>query len=211
MCIRDRIWIPQALQVDDPRQQQVIDRLRSDARAGHGADLLESTLEDLRTVIQGALEKVKQRKQAAAAAPEPAAEGGAAVASAYLLYDERDAQAVAPWADFLFNAGVEVIHPVFQGDEAEVREYHEENLRTADAVVIFYGSANEVWIRRKFRELQKIAGYGRTKPAAVVAVCTLPPKTPEKERFRTHEGIVVQQCEGLSPTAWQPIVARLKC
>jgi hypothetical protein len=206
------IWIPQALQVEDPRQQQVIDRLRSDARTGQSADLLESTLEDLRTVIQGALEKVKARKQSAAAKaePEPATEGGAAVASAYLLYDERDASAVAPWADFLFNAGVEVIHPVFEGDEAEVREYHEENLRVADAVVIFYGSANEVWIRRKFRELQKMAGYGRTKPAAVVAVCTLPPKTPEKERFRTHEGIVVQQCDGLSPTPWQPIVASLK-
>src|SRR5262249_23812184 len=125
------IWIPQALQVDDPRQQQVIDRLRSDARTGQSADLLESTLEDLRTVIQGALEKVKARKQQAAAEkPESATEGDSAVASAYLLYDERDGQAVAPWADFLFNAGAEVIHPVFEGDEAEVREYHEENLRT---------------------------------------------------------------------------------
>ena len=76
--------------------------------------------------------------------------------------------------------------------------------------MIFYGAANELWLRRKFRELQKIAGYGRTKPAPVVAVCLLPPKTPEKERFRTHEAIVVPQWDGLSPDPWQPIIARLK-
>jgi hypothetical protein len=204
------IWIPQGLQVEDSRQRQVIDRLRTDARTGQNADLLESTLEDLRTVVQGALEKVKARKAAAAGSATAALSAGTAVATAYLLYDQRDGYAVLPSADLLFNEGLEVIHPVFEGDEGEIREYHEENLRTADAVVIFYGSANEVWIRRKFREIQKIAGYGRTKPAPVVAVCTLPPKTPEKERFRSHECTVVPQGDGLSRNAWQPIVARLK-
>ena len=53
--------------------------------------------------------------------------------SVYLIYDQRDAAAVSPWADFLFEQGLEVMHPVFEGDEAEVREYHEENLRTATA------------------------------------------------------------------------------
>ena len=64
---------------------------------------------------------------------------------------------IGPWADFLFNH-CEVIHPVFNGDEAEVREYHEENLKTCQGALIFYGAGNEVWLRRKLRELQKSAG-----------------------------------------------------
>jgi hypothetical protein len=204
------VWIPQGLQVDDPRQQQVIDKLRMDPRMGHGADLLESSLEDLQTIIQDVLASARAPKPAPHASPGPSTAAAPGLARVYLVYDERDAAVISPWADFLFEQGVEVMHPVFEGDEAEVREYHEENLRTSDGVVIFFGAASELWLRRKFRELQKIAGYGRTKSAPVVAVCLLPPKTPEKERFRTHEAIVVPQWDGLSPDPWQPILARLK-
>jgi len=204
------VWIPPGLEVEDPRQQHVIDRLRADARAAHASDLLETPLEDLRAVINDTLERGRAARAAPRAASAPSTPAAPAVACVYLLYDERDTDLVSPWADFLFDRGLEVIRPVFQGDEKDVREYHEENLRVADGVVIFFGAANELWLRRKFSELQKIAGYGRTKPAAAVAVCLLSPKTPEKDRFRTHEALVVSQYDGLSPDPWQPIIIRFK-
>ena len=196
------VWIPPDLHIDDPRQQQVIARLRADPRGAQDSDLLETPLEDLRTVIHETLERP---------APKPAplrAETPAITTPAvYFLYDERDTDSVSPWADLLFNKGLEVIHPTFKGD---IRAYHEENLRTADAVVIFFGSADEPWLRRKFSDLQKIPGYGRTKPAPVVVVCLLPPQTPEKQRFRTHDATVIPQYDGPSPDPWLPIIARLK-
>lgn len=199
------VWIPPGLQVDDPRQQQVIGRLRADPRAAQDSDLLETPLEDLRTVIHDTLEKGRA-PQTPPVGPRPAT----AVPSVYLVYDERDSDVVSPWADLLFDQGLEVIRPVFKGNESDLREYHEDNLRTADGVVIFFGAASELWLRRKFSELQKIAGYGRAKPAPLVAVCVLPPKTPEKQRFRTHEATVVPQYDGLSAEPWLPIIARLK-
>ena len=204
------VWIPQGLQVEDPRQRKVIDQLRTDPRMGPGADVLESPLEGLLTVIQDTLERARVRKPAPPASPGVSTAALPDVARVYLMYDARDAAVASPYADFLFEQGVEVIHPIFEGDEAEVREYHEENLRTSDGVVIFFGVANEAWLRRKFSELQKIAGYGRTKPAPVVAVCLLPPRTPEKDRYRTHEALVVPQWDGLSPDSWKPIIARLR-
>ena len=90
--------------------------------------------------------------------------------------------------DLLFREQFEVLQPLFEGDEAEIREYHEENLRTCDGVLIFYGAANEMWLRRKLRELQKSAGYGRTKPPAGGGICLLPPDTPEKERVPHARG-----------------------
>jgi hypothetical protein len=126
------------------------------------------------------------------------------------VYEQADAAAVSPWADFLFEQGLDVVHPVFEGTEAQVRACHEESLRTSDGVVIFAAVAHPLWLRRKFSELQKIPGYGRTKPAPVVAVCLLPPRTPDKERFRTHEAIVIPQWEGLSPQPWQQVIDRLK-
>jgi len=204
------VWIPPGLQVTDPRQQEVIDRMRMDPRMGPGADLLEKPLDELRTVIKDALERGHAAKTTPAALPTPSTAGSTGVPSVYLLYDQGDASAVSPWADFLFKQGVDVVHPVFEGDELSVRECHEESLRTSDAVVIFDATAHPLWLRRKFSELKKIPGYGRTKPAPVVAVCLLPPKTADKERFRSHEAIVISQWDGLSPDPWLPIIARLK-
>lgn len=204
------VWIPPNLQVTDPRQQDVIDRLRMDPRMGPGTDLLEKPLDELRVLIQAALERKRVAKPSAPPPVTAPTNGSTEVPSVYLMYDQSDATAISPWADFLFEQGLDVVHPVFEGDEAEVRGCHEESLRTADGVVIFDATAHPLWLRRKFSELKKIPGYGRTKPAPVVAVCLLAPKTADKERFRTHEADVLQQWDGVSADRWQPIIARLK-
>jgi hypothetical protein len=76
-------------------------------------------------------------------------------------------------------------------------------------VLIFYGSTNECWLRRKLREVQKSPGYGRTKPAPVVGIALAPPRTPDKERFRTHEAMVIPQFDGFSPDALQQFISSL--
>ena len=199
------LWIPTGLQIEDVRQRKVIEQLRMDPRIHEGADLLETFLEDLRTVIQDRL------KQAQKPPPEPTAPTAAVenLLQLYLIYDQPDAEMASPWANFLFERGFEVIHPVFEGDEAEVREYHEENLRSCDGALILYGAASECWLRRKLRELQKSPGYGRTKSLPVIAISLVHPKTVDKERFRTHEAIVIPQFDGFSPDPLQLFVSRL--
>jgi len=205
------LWIPPGLQVEDERQRKVIEHLRIDPRIQKGADLLETFLEDLRTVIQ---ERLKEA-QKPAPAPAPPRPGGSVVAGSgharlYFIYDQRDALITSPWEDFLFEQELEVIRPVFEGDEAEIREYHEENLRSCDGALIFYGSGNECWLRRKLRELQKSPGYGRSKPLPTVAISLIPPRTSDKERFRTHEALVIPQWDGFSAEPLQPLISSLK-
>lgn len=200
------LWIPQGLQVLDERQRKVIERFRTDSHSLNGADLLETFLEDLRTVIHDRLRKIESEPQI----PSPVASAAADLQRIYLIYDKRDAEETAAWADFLFEKGFELVRPVFEGDEAEIREDHEENLRTCDAALIFYGAGNECWLRRKLRELQKSAGYGRSKPAPVLGIVLLAPKTGDKEHFRSHEATVIPQFEGFSPGPLQPFVSRLQ-
>jgi hypothetical protein len=200
------LWIPPGLQVTDERQRYVIEQLRMDPRIQKGADLLETSLEDFRTVIherlsQAATTEVTSSRKAATAKN---------IVQLYLIYDQRDTDVASPWADFLFEKEIEVIHPVFEGDEAEIREYHEENLRNCDAALILYGTASECWLRRKLRELQKSAGYGRTKPVPIVAISLIPPAAPEKERFRTHEAMLIPQLNGFSVEPLQPFISLMK-
>jgi len=201
------LWVPTGLQVADDRQRKVLEHIRTDSRVLEGADLLETYLEDLRTIIHSRLQRHADEKVPAVGGSTPSTGAHARV---YLIYDQRDAETSSAWADFLFEQGFEVIRPVFEGDTAEIRDDHDENLRTCDAALILYGSANECWLRRKLRELQKSFGYGRTKPAPLVGISLVPPRTLDKERFRTHEAMVIPQLEGFSPDPLRRFVSGLQ-
>ena len=61
----------------------------------------------------------------------------------------------------------------------------------------------------ELRELEKIAGLGRTKPRPIVVICLAPPRTVQKERFQTYDALVLPMWEGFSPEPLQDVVTRL--
>ena len=111
---------------------------------------------------------------------------------------------MAPWADLLFQS-FEIVHPLFEGDEREVREAHEEALRHCDGVLLFYGAGNEAWLRRKLTEVQKSPGTRAHQgaaalvrgagPAAHASQGTVPhpllPRRPPVGRMRPHAAAAV--------------------
>ena len=201
------VWIQPGLQVEDERQRQFIAHLRMDPGFQNGSDLLETPLEKLQTAVLDLINPPPPK-------PSPntqneMASGGSA-ARVYFIFDQRDQEAARPWSEFLFDAGLEVLPAGFDGSEAEIREYHEENLRTCEAVLIHYGTANEFWLRKQLREIQKAPGYGRADPIRVVAIVLAPPNSAQKQHFRTHEAMVFSQLEGFAPDALRPFTEVLK-
>src|SRR5260370_2171016 len=97
------LWIPPGLQVDDDRQRKVIERLRMDPRTMNGADLLETFLEDLKTVIHDRLRRAEKPQLPA----QISVAGGKNLCRVYLIFDHRDFELTFPWADFLFERRVE--------------------------------------------------------------------------------------------------------
>ncbi|NIM11145.1 MAG: hypothetical protein GTO45_04095, partial [Candidatus Aminicenantes bacterium] len=85
-----------------------------------------------------------------------------------------------------------------------------ENLKSCDAVLIYYGAGNELWVRSITRDLTKITGYGRTRPLQVKAVFLAPPLTQSKERFRSHGLFVISGMEGFSPELLEPFMEMVK-
>lgn len=182
------IWLPPDLEPDDHYQSAVVERLRTDPEAQRGAELLETTVEELKALV---LERLQE--SAAEEAPGVSDDGPPWV---YLLYTDEDEAAVAPLEDLLWERGLEVRTPLFEGDESELREEHEENLQLCDGFLIYYGEGNERWLRKMMADLKKARGLGRRKPIRAKAVYVAPPETPRKTRYRSHEADVIQAANG---------------
>ncbi|MCP4662465.1 MAG: hypothetical protein GY856_44270, partial [bacterium] len=199
------VWMPPELTTEDPRQQSFLDKLRGEDEGR--VTILETSLEDLeRTILEKLAPPAEETAEAEQAAVSAEQEGPAMI---YLICEQRDVDDVAPLEDHLFDQGLEIVLPLFEGDETEIREEHEENLRQCDAVLIYYGAANEGWQRRMLREVKKSAGYGRTKPAPAAAVYVAPPETPQKKRLRTQEALVLRPGEEFAPEDLKPLLEKL--
>lgn len=199
------IWIPQGLQTSE-RQSGFLQRLRLENESGKDSDLLETPFEDLRTAVHDRLKSLSSEKP-----PLPNQSGSVEeLIRLYYIYDQRDLDSIEPWEHYLFEYGLEVLRPMFEGDETEIRECQEENLLTCDAVLIHYGAANEVWLRRKLREIQRAGALGRADPVTAVAILLAPPIRSEKRHFQTHEAIVIPQMSGLSCEAFAPFLRHIR-
>ena len=199
------IRIPPGLEGTDERQREFLAQLREGAFLRPGMDVVETPLEDFKTLLHQRLEPEPTR--ASNGGPAPTGDGVKAV---YLVCDQRDLEATDPLADWLYEQrGYDVILPEFEGDEGEVRKYHEDSLRHCDAILLHYGSGNGLWLQRKLREIDRCARLGRdTEP--VVGIYVAPPTTPQKARLRTRQALVMHGADTFDPEHLAPYVEHIE-
>lgn len=196
------LWLPDKLQSNDPRQQAFIEELQHGINRPKNTELLQITLEDLKTRIHDKL-AIKPK-------PVVASNGNGSNASVYLICDKPDYDSLQSLQDGLYEMGLEAIPPPTDGDETLISQYHKEMLMDCDAVMIHYGSANEMWLRMKLRELQKLAGYGREKPMLAKAIYISAPQTDQKLRFKTHEAMTITNFGDFNPNVLTPFLDQIR-
>ncbi|MEC7201114.1 MAG: TIR domain-containing protein [Limisphaerales bacterium] len=203
------IWMPHAILTDDDRQHQFITELREDPRAHAGAELMEDSLDHFRDyVVEKLKPKPKSKTLSSLTSSSVEASGNPAV---YLIYDMKDDEVVAPLEDYLFDQGLEVMLPTFDGEEADIKQAHIEKMIHCDAVLIYYGQADRSWVDMKLMNLMKAPGYGKETPFKAKTVYLAPPMDRRKQRYRTHSAeVVVQESEAFEPSLLDSFVSTLK-
>lgn len=198
------IWIPRNTSSSNKRQQRFIDHLKNDSASHFGAEFLNSGIEELKTTIRDRLERKPQNVPDLPDDPTPE------FLRVYLICDQRDLDAVRALEDHLYSQGMEVLLPVFEGDEAQVREDHIDKLVDSDAIIIYHGTANELWLSSKLRDLRKMPGYDGARPKSCTAIYVGAPSNPTKEMFKSREALVLKDFDDFSPTAVQPFLDALQ-
>lgn len=83
--------------------------------------------------------------------------------SVYLIYDFPDQAAIKNLKDFLEIEKYSIVEPNFGGTLTDRRIKHENNLITADIMIIYYPRENQKWLRTKLLDVLKSPGLGRQK------------------------------------------------
>jgi TIR domain-containing protein len=198
------IWLPPGITPEDERQRKFIEYLKADPRVQENVEFIEGSLDKLKTCIK---EKVQALSRPPPAPVVASDEGPLRI---YVICDQADRNAAEPIAAYLFNEGFEAILPPIEGDEAQLREDHKDNLMTCDAALIYHGSASEIWLRTKRSDLKKAAGFNRVRPMLCQAIYLGAPETPQKASFRTHEAEVIRMFGAFSGEALNVFISKLK-
>ena len=214
--LRRIVWLPAGVVGERPEQQAFIDALQHDAALQAGADLLTGDFEALKGAIHGALQRLAE-PAAPAAVRVPAAAAAPARPVVHLLCTEADRSAILPLLGLLGAAGLAVTVPVFVGDAAELREANTRQVAGCDALILFYGAADEAWKFHQDNELRKQAASGRADgtPASVGRrrsewLALAAPVTVDKTLLRALAAPgLIDGLAGFSPSALQPLLADL--
>jgi hypothetical protein len=201
------LWMPPglgtpALEVSDARQKSFIETIQAGLTAG--AELLQTTVEDLKT---RAVEKLTAKPPAAA----PAARGRR-LKQVYLICENRDREFIRPIKQYLFREQFEVITWLEgQAGAERLTEYHRKNLRECDAALIYFGNGDEPWVRKNLEDLEKAYGYGREDDWTASAVYVGQPPNEQKEDFLTHMvPYVIHNLSGFNPEDLRDFVSAVR-
>ncbi|HEX6047342.1 MAG TPA: TIR domain-containing protein [Pyrinomonadaceae bacterium] len=201
------LWMPQglmtpALEVTDERQKQFITGVQN--RIGSGAELLQTSIEDLKTRI---VEKLSPPPAAKAAATTQAR---SKLKQVYLICENRDRGLVRPIKEYLFKQNLEVI-TWLDGEGRALMDYHHKNLRECDAALVYFGNGDEPWVRKNLEDLEKAYGYGREQDWSVSAVYVGAPQSDQKEDFLTHlVPYVIRNYQSFDPNDLRDFVAAVQ-
>jgi hypothetical protein len=175
------LWIPQglmtpALEITDERQKSFVAELQH--RITAGAELLQTTIEDLKTRV---VEKLSPAPKLTI--PD---ERRSKLKQVYLICENSDRSLIRPIKEYLFKQNLEVITWLDGSGGDTLMDYHRKNLRECDAALVYFGSGDEPWVRKNLEDLEKAYGYGRENDWLANAVYVGAPPSDQKEDFLTH-------------------------
>lgn len=203
------LWTPAGLsapggvEVTDKRQREFVAGLQN--RVTARTELLQASVEELKTRI---VEKLNPTPSAVAAPTRDARRSR--LKHVYLICELRDRPLVRPIREYLFKHKFEVITWFDEGAGEKLTDYHRKNLKECDAALIYFGNADETWVRKNLEDLEKAYGYGREDDWAASAVYVGAPFKEEKEDFLTHMAPVIRNVQGFNPEDLSEFVSEVE-
>ncbi len=213
------IWIPPVTENASTDEKMIalqdafVQKLKHDTELQKGADILLGPLEECKQAIFDTIKRMDEEEKARQDALKEAVEKANRVAGAgatvaienkgsklvYLVCDQRDLDTTRALEDAICESGNEVLLPIFEGDMAQLRQAHLDNLKLCDAVIIYYGAANYRWAGSIKSDLLRLPALSRTSPLKEKIIYLAGPPDKDKETFKANDFVIINGMAGFTP------------
>jgi hypothetical protein len=194
------VWMDDGLEAVEEEQIELIARVET-TNSGGGVELVKAPLDRFKTHVLD----IMSRKPSPTT-PETGPDGR----TVYLVHDKADSEAAEALQSLIEARGYNVVSPLMEGSESEVREVHETSMVLSDAVLIYYGKCTEHWVRMRLFDLMKVRGWGRTEPYLAQALWVGAPDTAHKSKLHTTQALGLNGIADPRPAVLEPFLARLE-
>lgn len=188
--LRRLIWMPISLKPTSDTQKIYLDRLREDIDSTAGAEIIQTPLEILKTVIHSRLFIFNQEKIARTQTKKERSERK----SVYLLFDKKDEGDISSIINELNERKIQVILPDFTGKQIELLYQHRRNLIETDSVLL-YANKNLNWVNSKLNDVIKAPGFGRDEPFRAKGIL-IKDASIEKDKIANFGDLIVLNGKG---------------
>jgi predicted nucleic acid-binding protein len=223
------IWIPPVTPEASINQKMIelqevyVSALKQNTELQAGADILVGPLEECKQAIFDTIHRIDAEEKAKADAEKEALEKAKKAATAvttiattqsepklvYLVCDQRDLDNTRPLEDAICESGNEILLPFFDGDLAQLRQAHLDNLKVCDAVIIYYGAGNYRWAGSMKSDLLRLPALGRTTPLLDKIIYLAGPADNDKETFKANDFSIVNGISGFAPELLKSFIEKL--
>ncbi len=224
------IWIPpsgvNALTNEKAieHQKSFLNELKTNAETQMGADIVEGPLEEFKQAIFESIKRIAAEEKAKEDEIRNAEEKAKKIISGpvvtvspkqgpamvYLICDQRDLDETRPLEDFLSSNGNEILLPLFEGNQAQLRQAHLDNLKVCDAVIIYYGAGNYRWTGSMKSDLMRLPALGRTKPLSARTIFIAGATDKDKETFKANDIEIINGLNGFNTDLFIDFIQKLK-
>ncbi len=199
------IWVSPEMNNISVKQRLFIENLKKDSDSMKSADLLESSIEELKAFVINKIDNDLENHAKIFGGQKFDKEK-----IIYLIHDQSEVNKCKKIETLLNKNGYDVILSEFEGNPDEIRNKHNENLKRCDATLIYYGKENDGWIKSKQNDLLKSLGLGRDKPISPQAIIIENESQLDESLGIDKGSLILQSQKRFTPNVIEPFLAKLK-
>ena len=190
------IWIAPNLQIANDLQKHYIDNLKHNGDELANAEIVQSPLEDFKSLIMKRLKMSTQVNQ------NPQKNE----IKVYIIYEEADIESVKSIATRLKSHGIGIVYAEFT-DKQNLFRQHRQYLVESEAVLIYNSNRNPTWLSSKITDCTKAPGYG--KKNSFLAKMVLMARYPDNFSMNDLRDFMLLPMHGKITDTLQPLLHKL--
>lgn len=200
------LWLSPDLKLYNEKQKIFLEDLKQDKQSLIGAEIVQTPLEFLKTIIQNKLvfldnEDIAKAKNSKASKTKK---------SIYLVAESKFSADVTKVQSYLESKGYIVLLMDYEQGHQAMISAHRNNLVDCDAALIYYGEDNRQWMKMKLIDLVKAPGFGRKKPMVAKGILSNIMNPTNGIDIKVNELTIIETPGGLNVESVDTLLEKIK-